>query len=398
MNTQLEYGSGPCILIVDQDANAAAQLAADLAEAGRRVIVADNSVDMLNAIKSNSPDLILSDLRFIASSENSILPVLKESAPEIPIVVLSAHTTGADVLHALKYNVVDFVFKPATDRLALEAAIKKGLDVGKRAKDTRQYILQLQEQNLELDSGLKIMKDDQEAGRLVQLKMFPVSHREFGDIQAEYYLIPSLLLSGDFVDYFRISRGHVGFFLADVSGHGSSSAFVTILLKTMFNRMRRRHKLGEEPIMTSPAKVLSRVSGEIAAMGLGKHVAMFYGVIDLATNILSYSAGGHYPPPILVNGSDVVELNDVKGLPLGLFENAIYQPRQIQLSDEYSLVVFSDGILELLPQSSLAEKEQFLVELIKKGNHTISDLIRALSLEKYKDVPDDIAIMTISRK
>lgn len=397
MNTQLENRAAPRILLIDQDTGAAAQVAAELAEAGYCVAVAHNAVEVLEALKAHSPELILTELRFEAADANSILPLLKENTPDCPVVAFSSNTSGIDVQHALHFQVADFVFKPATQQQLLDV-VKKGLELGKRNKDARLYLHQLQEKNLELESGLKVMKDDQEAGRLVQLKMFPANHREFGDIHAEFYLIPSLLLSGDFVDYFRISRGHVGFFLADVSGHGSSSAFVTILLKTMFNRMRRRHKLGEDPIMTTPVKVLSRVSAEIAAMGLGKHVAMFYGVIELATNKLLYSAGGHYPPPILVNGDEVVELKDVKGLPLGLFENAIYQGREIQLSNEFSLIVFSDGVLELLPQSSLAEKEQFLVELIKKGNHTIGAIINALSLDTHKDVPDDIAVMTISRK
>ena len=37
------------------------------------------------------------------------------------------------------------------------------------------------------------------------------------------------MLSGDFVDYFRITDRHFAFYMADVSGHGASSAFVTVL-------------------------------------------------------------------------------------------------------------------------------------------------------------------------
>ena len=31
----------------------------------------------------------------------------------------------------------------------------------------------------------------------------------------------------EFVDYFRVDERRIGFYLADVSGHGASSAFVT---------------------------------------------------------------------------------------------------------------------------------------------------------------------------
>ena len=52
----------------------------------------------------------------------------------------------------------------------------------------------------------------------------------------DYWFAPSLYLSGDFLDYQRYNDRFSAFYFADVSGHGASSAFVTVLLKYLCNR------------------------------------------------------------------------------------------------------------------------------------------------------------------
>ena len=69
------------------------------------------------------------------------------------------------------------------------------------------------------------------------MNMLPVSPWTHRRVPFAHQIIPSLYLSGDFVDYFRVDERRVAFYLADVSGHGASSAFVTVLLKFMTTRL-----------------------------------------------------------------------------------------------------------------------------------------------------------------
>ncbi|MCP6134720.1 SpoIIE family protein phosphatase, partial [Klebsiella pneumoniae] len=71
----------------------------------------------------------------------------------------------------------------------------------------------------------------------VQMNMLPESPWTVGGFAFEHQIIPSLYLSGDFTDYFRVDERRIAFYLADVSGHGASSAFVTVLLKFMTTRL-----------------------------------------------------------------------------------------------------------------------------------------------------------------
>ena len=85
-------------------------------------------------------------------------------------------------------------------------------------------------------------------------------------------------------------------------------------------------------------------------------------------------------------------------MPVGLFRDAVYSDYQMGLPKAFTLSLFSDGVLELLTQSTLAQKEEYLLRLIEQeaGNHEA--IVKALALESGDDVPDDIALMTVVRK
>ena len=83
--------------------------------------------------------------------------------------------------------------------------------------------------NRELRQTLKYLEQDEKAGRRIQFQLLPEDNRTFGGYTFRRRLYPSTYLSGDFVDYFPIDDRHVGFYMADVSGHGAASAFVTVI-------------------------------------------------------------------------------------------------------------------------------------------------------------------------
>lgn len=202
------------------------------------------------------------------------------------------------------------------------------------------------------------------------------------------------MLSGDFLDYFPLDDKHYGFYIADVSGHGASSAFVTVLLKNLTYRLKRNLKRGSSDDLFHPVKVLERINQELLDTECGKHLTIVYCVLNLDTLELNYSIGAHFPLPILFSGGKAQYLEG-RGMPVGLFREAQYNAYQLQLPKQFTLSMFSDGILELLTQPSLALKEEYLLNLIEgqAGNH--ESIIQALSLTSDEDVPDDVALMTV---
>ena len=136
------------------------------------------------------------------------------------------------------------------------------------------------------------------------MNMLPVTPWSVDGFDFAHQIIPSLYLSGDFVDYFRVDERRIGFYLADVSGHGASSAFVTVLLKFMTTRLLYESRRGGTLREFKPSEVLDHINRGLINCKLGKHVTMLGGVIDQERDVLHYSIGGHLPMPVLYSTSE----------------------------------------------------------------------------------------------
>lgn len=246
-----------------------------------------------------------------------------------------------------------------------------------------------------LERSLDELKADQHAAQQLQEKLLPPPIRELNQISFEYVLQPSLLLSGDFVDSIAINDYQTIFYLADVSGHGASSALVTVLLKNMTYRLLRNYNRNSSFDIQSPLATLHRVNRELLLTGLGKHLTMFIGLIDARDSSLTYAVGGHHPMPVLAQGGKAAFLEG-RGMPIGLFEKPVFDERRIELAPEYSITLFSDGILEVAEGASLDEKEQVLLDACD-GRHLSPQAICDFIIPAGRVNPDDVAIMTVSR-
>ena len=384
----MDISSSSKILIIDDEPAVRESIAAYLEDAGFDVVEADDGVSGIECFKNQSPEIVLCDLRMPSADGLHVLEAITGLNPEVPVIVISGAGVMSDVVEALRLGATDYFIKPILNMEVLEHSINNALEKSLLRKQNRRY-------RDELEATVKELKEDQNAGRSVQLKMFPDSPTSYESVTFAHHVIPSLFLSGDFVDYYRVNDKYLGFYLADVSGHGASSAFVTILLKNFVERLRRRYRNGQDQVIISPAHTLSRINEELISLKLGKHLAIFCGLIDLEEYRLSYSGGAHLPAPILINGERIEKLHG-QGLPVGIFPQAKFEEYDVQLSDQFHIQIFSDGVLDIINEGSIEEKEGFLLENAGKGNHTIESLMQTLKLEEQTELPDDIALLVIS--
>ncbi|EGG99591.1 Serine phosphatase RsbU2C regulator of sigma subunit [gamma proteobacterium IMCC2047] len=78
-----------------------------------------------------------------------------------------------------------------------------------------------------------------------------------------------------------------------------------------------------------------------------------------------------------------------------MFEGAEYEDVYMPLPKKFGLTVFSDGVLEVLPQKSLQEKEARLLELVKETNHRVDLMIQRLGENEIRRAPDDISVLSL---
>ncbi|MDX1692717.1 MAG: fused response regulator/phosphatase [Ketobacteraceae bacterium] len=339
-------------------------------------------------------ELVICEARLRDVSGLDVLEDISIECPDTQVILISEEGEMEDAVAALRLGAVDFIMKPL-DQTVLTHAVERGLSDYQLKQDNRNYREELEVRNRELKESLRLLREDQEAGRAVQLRLLPPFHYQFDGLLLDYTILPSLYLSGDFIDYFKVSEKKLGFYLADVSGHGASSAFITILLKNMANRLQRHYREHDLPELT-PAKILAIANDELIPLGLGKHLAVFCAVIDTENNVITYCSAAHFPPPILMSGDEYRQLTGT-GLPVGLFEGIDYEETVVPVGDTFKLIMFSDGVLELIALPSVAEKEAYLLEMVRQDIHNINGISAYLGLDSIEAAPDDIAVLTVSR-
>ncbi len=222
--------------------------------------------------------------------------------------------------------------------------------------------------DVRLQDAHDALEKDLQEGHYIQFGLLPQTPACFGRLKLEHRLESPMLLSGDFVDYFTFPGGLTACYLADVSGHGTSAAFVTLLLKHFSTQLRQRASDQQD---LQPGEVLTWMNEELTAVGIDKHVAMFFACVDSAAGTVTFANAAQYPPALLAI-EDQVTLLEQKGKPLGLFPSVQYKSMQAAFPPGARLVVFTDGVLDLVAGKSLSSKEHQLAEIVQNSEDMAS--------------------------
>jgi sigma-B regulation protein RsbU (phosphoserine phosphatase) len=381
------------LLLIEANGTTSRQLTEHFNSAGYHVVTAKSVDEYLSGKQPDEPQLAIADC--CPDDVTRLLAHFGDSNTAPPIIANSSIQTAECLLTYLRSGAADIVPLPLEDFSILDKAVERQMEKVRLYRENRQYRLELETVNKELRAGLAELRADQRAGRHVQMKMLPERGADINGIHFDYCIKPSLYLSGDFFEYFRLDENKVAFYFADVAGHGASSAFVTVLLKNLSNRLKRNLRRGSSYDLLHPDRFMVRVNTELLETAIGKHLTLFMGIIDTVARTLTYSLGAHFPMPILTQGGQSFYLEG-KGPPLGLFESAQYPLYTIRLESGFSIILCSDGLLEVINAKSIADKEDALLESVKQAGHTIKELERAFGLRWISELPDDVAIVSIA--
>lgn len=386
------------VLIVDDQADRAAEMAQFLTAAGFSThVVTDVSNTTYSIGPESDLDVILCEVDLKDFSWGVARHALRDMDVQVPAIMLCDVAETDRILTALRLGASDFFLRPVEDKDALIRSIERCVRQRSLRRELKESRQRLEAANMELRGSVKMLEQDQQAGRQVQLRMLPATPLVLDDYVFSHTVIPSLFLSGDFTDYFTVGKDHVIFFIADVSGHGSSSAFATVLLKNLFARKRSDYSRRADDTIMHPVKMLQHANKELLELGVEKFATMVVGLIDIRRNTLCYSTAGHLPQPVLVSG-DGARYLEGEGSTVGLMADAHYEEHVVALPDSFMLALFSDGILEILPPQNLIEKEKYFLDVFEQTTDSPEELVTHLGLDRVETAPDDIAALFISKR
>lgn len=406
---------GKAVMLIDDEPHTRNRLQTFLQQCGLEVSVFESSVTAIAHLSSHHPHIVITDLRLPELSGLDILRYVNELDAPIPVILMSGIGNVSDVAEALRLGAADYLIKPILDFDVVLHAICRALDLLALKQENEAYKKRLEVMNHELTQTVQLLERDQQAAKQVQRNLLPMTPVKYDGLTLSHCIFPSLYLSGDFIDYGHMYRKYAAYYLTDVSGHGASSAFVTVWLKQLVRRLFRERQLFKDPkrFKAVPVELLAVVNRELMQSRFFSHLTCVVGVIETATLEMTYVIAGHLPLPILITQEGDVAFLTGKGKPVGLFEDATWEVNTVKLPKGFQLIIFSDGILETLPETDLVEKELCLLSLIKScvensrenseidgktapiAQLSLETLAPALGLDRHEEAPDDIAMVLI---
>jgi len=242
-----------------------------------------------------------------------------------------------------------------------ERKLRSKMTRGKyRASSIAQAMRNLQRANLKLEEINRNLTRELELAALLQKSLIPASIKDDRFLQFAFHYEPMEMIGGDYYDVIDFGNSRKGVFIADVSGHGVSSALIAAMLKISF--------LNYSASQSSPAAVMNMLNREYCSViQTGDYVTAFYCIFDCIHNSITYCSAGH-PRPLIIRGqTGEVEALNSEGFFIGMLDDVNYSDESSDFNEGDRSIIFTDGIVEAYSDES---GEQFgegrLVESFKK--------------------------------
>ena len=366
-----------------------------------RLVAASTAVQSVEVMRAQCDDPLLQPVlissSYAAIETESQREFLEALAAEFLVILLLSSDQNRIVAEYFRLGVADVAFPQSSDT-ELVSILDRVSKLAQSRDQKRLYRRELEQTNQNLQNSLQLLKQDQLAGLEVQKSLMPESPLKFGDYEISHSITPSLYLSGDFVGYNFVLGRYLLFYFADVSGHGASSAFVTVLLRFMIGRVIRKHQVQQDyaALAQAPEGLVESINSQLLATGLGKHLTIVAGSLDTETRQLRYVIGAQQPAPILISDGKARFLPG-KGKPAGIFEDAKWTVEEVSLPESFALVLLSDGVFDLVLDKEIADKEQTLLSYLTASAENIDKLKDALFIDDIEDPQDDISVLLLTR-
>ncbi len=223
--------------------------------------------------------------------------------------------------------------------------------------------IELEHRTAEMEADVQMARQIQESFLPRSYPVFPRSvPLEASALRFAHRYIPASTLGGDFFHITQLSDAKCGVLVCDVMGHGVRAGLITALIRGVIEELAERAK--------DPAKVLAEINHSLTPIlektGQPIFATVFFGVIDIVAQTLTYANAGH-PPPFVLRRSDREVSRLVADDPepaAGLVEDFAYTKYTTPFRTGDGLLGFTDGLFEAADANSQMFGEERLRKLV----------------------------------
>ncbi len=192
--------------------------------------------------------------------------------------------------------------------------------------------------------------------RNIQRGLLPAAIPQIPGIEIATAWRPAAAVSGDYFDVLKFNDNQIALCIADVSGKGMPAALL------MSNVQAAVKSFASATL--SPADLCERVNGIISTnTAENKFITFFYCLIDTASGKLVYANAGHNAA-MLVHQDGSASRLDCGGTLLGPFPGWAYEQQAITYCAGDRLLLFTDGVTEVLSKEGEEFGEARLLDLL----------------------------------
>lgn len=310
---------------------------------------------------------------------------------------------NADITAALAAGADDFVSKPAVSQRIL-ARLAAGERILRIEDELRASNAQLRTALEQLrDTQAAIDRDLREARKLQQGLVRERSGR-FGGFDISLLLRPAGHIGGDLVGFFPIGDQRLGLYALDVSGHGVTAALLTAQLSVHLsgssdqNVALRGAQAGAESV--NPAALAHFFNAMmLEEMSTDTYFTMIYAELDICTGRLRLVQAGH-PHPVLQRADGTLELLGRGGMPIGVFDDPLFDEFDVVLTKGDRLLICSDGVIEASNPAGRLLGDDGLEAILRtnaflRGHAFLESMAWSVSGYCHGERPDDMSAVLL---
>ncbi len=182
---------------------------------------------------------------------------------------------------------------------------------------------------------------------------------------------PCRTIGGDFFEFMEQPSGQLAVVLGDVAGKGPPAALLAAMIQGML--------AVEALAQTNPAALMARLNRALLARGLGAQFAtLVYGVLS-PDGRFTYCNAGHNPPVAICKGH--TRRLTTGGPIVGAFGEVVFEEETLQLQNQETVVLFTDGVTEAINRDGDEFGEERLISCLAAAPESSAVSIGEVRLE-----------------
>jgi phosphoserine phosphatase RsbU/P len=367
------------VLIVDDEEPLALAMARTLLSRGIESDVALSAAQARECFQARDYALVLLDVKLPDESGYGLLEELRSRRPAAAVVMITGLDDPELGRAALDHGAYGYVIKPVgATQLYLLA-----VDNLRRRTVERDHVASVER----LESVVAERADQMRQASSLQGGMLPTSPLKDDGFHIAAKLAAAREVSGDFYDWYRSPTGRLIVTVADVMGKGLPAALMMATARAALRGSAPVEDLGEGLRLAANAMA--------AALDVNHaYVTVFHCSLDPRTGDLKYVDAGHGHARLL-RGLASQEVLTTRSLPVGIYPDTKFPVGELTLNRGDTLVIFSDGLLELRPD--LSSKDVRLPhEAWRAGS--VQEMVDVLARGADKqDLQDDVTVLALRR-